>query len=262
MTDALVVRNLRVTIAGRRILDGISFSVGEGEILGIVGPNGGGKTTLLKAILGLVRYEGNIEIMGMDPVSARKRGIIGYLPQRSLFDPDFPVKVRDVVSFGMVKGVWGRLPRDWRERVRDKLKLVGMDSWEDYPFGKLSGGQQQRVSIARVLAGEPRIIFLDEPNTGIDVVAQEDFYQLLVKLNRELGLTIVMVSHDIGVISSYIHKIACLNRVLHYHGEPACLTQPEILRKVYGPAADRIIIHDHACENCGFPGFPESGGKR
>ena len=258
---ALRVAGLNVEIAGRKILQDISFVVEEGEILGIVGPNGGGKTTLLKAILGLVDYEGDIRIFGMNPLDARKHGLIGYLPQRSLFDPDFPVKVKDVVAFGMVKGWYGRLPHDWRDRVRYYLKMVGMELWENYPFGKLSGGQQQRVSIARVLAGEPKIIFLDEPNTGIDVVAQEDFYQLLMKLNKELGLTILMVSHDIGVISSYIHKIACLNRVLHYHGEPVCLRQPEILRKVYGPAADRIIIHDHSCENCGYPDLPDGGGK-
>ncbi len=259
---ALKVQHLNVNIAGRKILQDVSFVVEEGNILGIVGPNGGGKTTLLRAILGLVEYRGDIEIFGMDPVDARKQGLIGYLPQRSLFDPDFPVKVRDVVALGMIKGWFGGLPRNWRSKVRHYLEMVGMDIWENYPFGKLSGGQQQRVSIARVLAGEPKIIFLDEPNTGIDVVAQEDFYQLLMNLNKKFGLTIVMVSNDIGVISSYIHQIACLNRILHYHGEPICLRQPDILRKVYGPAADRIIIHDRTCENCGFPELVKDEDKK
>ncbi len=259
MKKALRVSGLNVTLSGRRILENISFDVEEGKILGIVGPNGGGKTTLLKAILGLVSYEGEISIFGFSPAEARKRGIVGYLPQRSLFDPDFPLKAKDVVALGMVKGWFGKLPSDWKERVEHYLKLVNMEEWKDYPFGKLSGGQQQRVSIARVLAGEPQIVFLDEPNTGVDVVAQEDFYQLLTKLNRELNLTIVMVSHDIGVISSYIHEVACLNRVLHYHGAPVCLTQPEILKKVYGPAADRVLVHDEKCENCGYPDI--SGGK-
>ncbi len=248
---ALEVKNLTVKIAGKVIIENVSFDVVEGEILGIVGPNGGGKTSLIRAILGFLDYTGEVRIFGFTPSEAKKKGLTGYLPQKSLYDPDFPVKVRDLVAFGMMKSWFGKLPSNWKEKVRSYLSMVNMEKWENYPFGKLSGGQQQRVSIARVLAGEPKIVFLDEPNTGIDVVAQEDFYQLLMKINKELGVTIVMVSHDIGVISSYIHKTACLNRVLHYHGEPVCITDPELLRRVYGSGADMILIHDENCENCG-----------
>ena len=243
MTDALIIRNLNVIISGRTILKDINLELSEGESLGIVGPNGGGKTTLIKSVLGLQQYQGNISIFGLTPEKARKKGLIGYLPQKDFFNPEFPVKVKDVVEFGFIKGFFRKKPKDYNEKIDEYLSLVKMERYKNFPYGKLSGGQQQRVSIARALVSSPKILFLDEPNTGIDVVGQENFYQLLIELKKKFKMSIVMVTHDVGVITSYLDNVACLNRVIHYHGKPDCSNDSDLIEKVYGKKADRILFH-------------------
>ena len=129
------------------------------------------------------------------------------------------------------------------------LKTMGMTGYEDHIYGKLSGGQQQRVSIARSLVSEPRLLILDEPSTGIDVVGQEDFYHLLKGLQKKFRLSIIMASHDIGVITAYVDEIACLNRTLHYQGSPLGALNEEVLKELYGKSME-IIMHSHLCEKC------------
>lgn len=243
MNSALTIKNVSVEIAGRKILKDVSLELNKGESLGIVGPNGGGKTSLIKAIMGLYKYNGEISIFGLSPEESRRQGIIGYLPQRSYFNPEFPVKAKDVVEMGFIKGFFTRKPKDYKEKIEKYISLVKMEKWGNYPYGKLSGGQQQRISIARALVSSPRILFLDEPNTGIDVVGQEDFYQLLFNLKKEFNISIILVTHDIGIITSYLDKVACLNRVLHYHGDPVCTQDTELMEKVYGKKVDRILFH-------------------
>ena len=201
---------------GVTALEGVTLSLHERDFLGTIGPNGGGKTTLLKIMLGLLKpSQGEVRILGDSPEKQRK--LIGYIPQYSLFDRDFPVSVWDVALMGRL----GRARRFRKYADADEqatlsaLETVGMVDLKDSQIGKLSGGQQQRVFLARALVTEPKLLLLDEPMASVDVSLQTGLYELLEKLTEKMA--IVMVSHDIGAISVHVNKIACLNRKLFYH---------------------------------------------
>ena len=214
----LEIEDLWVKYDGTTVLEAVNLSLYHRDFLGIIGPNGGGKTTLLRAILGLVNpSRGRVRIMGKDSAN-NGRELIGYVPQYSLFDRDFPVSVRDVVLMGSSGAK--RLFHGYRttdiDAAREALESVGMLEFQDRQIGKLSGGQQQRVFVARALVGEPKLLLLDEPMASVDTTMQEEFYQLLVRLKEKM--VIIMVSHDISAVSIHVDKIACLNRHLFYHG--------------------------------------------
>ncbi len=243
----LQVKDLTVKIGNSTILENINLSVNEGEVVAIVGPNGGGKTTFVKTCLGFVKpSSGYVRLLGKKPREAIKTGKIGYLPQKSSTPKKFPVSALDVVLFGLVNT---KLPKKKKiEKALEYLDKVGMIGFKDKHYGSLSGGQQQRVSIARVLVSEPKIIFLDEPATGIDVLAQESFYEFLKQLKQE-GMTIVMVTHDIGSSAKFVDKIAGLNRYLHFYGHPKEFFHKDILKKLYGSEME-LIIHSEECVAC------------
>lgn len=232
-------------------LKSIYLSCYPGEILGIVGPNGSGKTTLLNVILGLIRPEkGTVRLFGREP-DKESRLEVGYLPQISRADRSFPVTVLDVVLMGLYSRL-GLFRRPNPKNIQTAMEMLGQVNMADQahrPFGILSGGQQQRVQIARALVSQPRLLILDEPATGIDSVAQEDFYELLAKFRDEQGVSAILVSHDIGVITSHADHVACLNREIHYHGEPEFCLSPEIQRKVFGDNV-KVMVHDPACVSC------------
>jgi len=252
MTKSIDIRNLTVTLSGREILSDINLDLEEGKFLGIVGPNGGGKTTFLRVILGLVKPSaGEVLVLGKEPKEMVKRGAFGYLPQHLNVDPDFPATARDVALMGLAgrAGLFRRPSGKDIQKAEEMLATMGMSGYENHTFGSLSGGQQQRVSIARALISDPKLLILDEPSTGIDVVGQEDFYHLLKGIQKRLDLSIIMVSHDIGVISTYVDEIACLNRTLHYHGNPLGAFNDEVLRELYGKSME-ILMHSTLCERC------------
>ncbi len=213
--EIIGLRNVWVCCGGVPVLEDVSLSVHQHDFLGIIGPNGGGKTTLLKVVLGLVKPDrGEVVVLGGEPVEQRKR--IGYVPQHSLFDPDFPISVMDVVLTGRSgKSVFGRYTSHDRELAQGALAMVEMLPFKDRQIGRLSGGERQRVFIARALAAEPEVLLLDEPAAGVDMHIQTEFYELLERLKKEMA--IVMISHDITAVSIYVDKIACLNRRLFYH---------------------------------------------
>lgn len=230
MKELVTIKNLWVHYGNAVILEDINLSVYEGDFLGIIGPNGGGKTTLLKTIAGLIKpSRGSVLIVGQPPEKARH--LIGYVPQYNLFDREFPLNVLDTVLMGRisVKGVFHHHGEEDRELARQALETVGMLPYVNRQIGKLSGGQQQRVFIARALVSKPKLLLLDEPTSGVDTAMQAEFYELLENLKKDMG--IVMVSHDISAISVYVDTIACLNRKLHYHG-PKEITA-EILEATY-----------------------------
>jgi zinc transport system ATP-binding protein len=250
---AIEINNLIVKLNGREVLKDINLSLDEGRFIGIVGPNGGGKTTLLRAILGLIKpASGEILIFGRPPEEVLKTGsIFGYLPQTLKIRQNFPVRVIDVVMMGRY-GKIGRLrwpgEKDRRKAI-ECLSVMNVEELKDVPFGQLSGGQQQRASIARALAGEPKILILDEPSTSIDVVGQEDFYHLLKGLQKKFGITILMASHDIGAITTYVDEIACLNYIFHYHGNPLGALNETVLTELYGKKVD-LLMHTDICDKC------------
>lgn len=220
-------------------LEGVSLTINQDDFLGIIGPNGGGKTTLLKVILGLVKpNEGSVTVFGQGPMHARKS--IGYVPQFSLFDRDFPISVWDVVLMGCCgqRGVLKRYTNEDRRLTAQALETVEMLDFKDRQIGKLSGGEQQRVLIARALVSEPKLLLLDEPTASVDTAVQTGFYELLKKLRQRMA--VVLVSHDVGAVSTYVDKIACLNHRLFYHGSKEL--SPEDLEAAYRCPID-IIAH-------------------
>lgn len=247
---------------GRDVLSRISLRVEQGEFLGILGPNGGGKTTLLKIMLGLLDgYQGTVLIDNVPPHVARQRGLVGYVPQRSAAEMSFPVSAAQVVEMSAARDVppWRSGGRLLRDRVRRALEHVDALAFADRPIGALSGGQVQRVLIARALALEPRILVLDEPTVGIDVPGQQRFASLLTRLHAELKLTILLVSHDVRTLagaSSRCDRVACLRRTLHFHAAPAGLN-PQVLALVFqhdlASVFGDVHVDAHAAGACTDP---------
>ncbi|HPV42358.1 MAG TPA: metal ABC transporter ATP-binding protein, partial [Spirochaetota bacterium] len=196
-------------------------------------------------------YRGTVTVMGKAPRKA-PRGSIGYLPQKSAVDYTMPVSAFDVVAMARYagKGVFERLNDEDRARIEEVLKLVEMADKMDRHFGSLSEGQKQRVLIARALAVGPKILLLDEPSTGLDALAQDNFYQMLLSLRTSLNLAIVMVSHDIGAVSSIVDRLACLKTRLHFHGTPGECLSNETLSSVFGKNV-YYVRHDKNCDGCG-----------
>ncbi len=197
------------------VLEDIDLTVPRGDYLAVLGPNGGGKTTLLRTILGLVTPErGKVEVLGKPPSKTRDR--IGYVPQHARYDKDFPVSVWDVVLMGRLSN--GRSSgKDDEEVAVDALKAVDLLDLKDRQIDELSGGQRQRVFIARALTVEPEILLLDEPTSSIDTKVETNLYDLLADLNKTI--TIMMVTHDVAVVSTRVKRVACLNRKLILHDE-------------------------------------------
>lgn len=239
---AIDVRNVWVSFRGMTVLEDVTFHVPPGEFLGIIGPNGGGKTVLLKVVLGLLKPDrGEVRIFGRSPGQAG--GEVAYVPQYPSFDPRFPIRVLDVVMLGRLgaRGVLRRHTRDDRERAIQALDRVQAGHLAGREIGKLSGGQLQRVLIARGLATEPRLMLLDEPTASLDSSVVGAFYELLQGLSERM--TIVLVSHDLSVMSKYVRSVACLNRTMHYHHSRE-ITR-EMVEEAYGCPID-FVIHRHS----------------
>jgi zinc transport system ATP-binding protein len=230
-----------------RVLEAINLTIEPGDFLGIIGPNGSGKTTLLRIMLGLLEPErGTIRLFGHPPASFRQWGRLGYVPQKATLDPALPATVDEVVATGLVPtlGLFGRIGAPQRERIREVLGHVGMQAHATARIGALSTGQQQRVLIARALVSNPELLILDEPTGGVDPEAQTSFYALLHHLNRERDVTLILVSHDIGVVAKEVTKLACLNRRLIFHGRPGDFLSDAALTALYGPSV-RVVSHQH-----------------
>jgi zinc transport system ATP-binding protein len=214
--EIVSLKNVSFNYNGLSVLEDVSLSIKERDFLGIIGPNGGGKTTLLKMILGLIKpLKGEVKVFGASPEDGRKN--IGYIPQASLFDRDFPVNVFDVVLMSRwgKSGLFGGFGKHDKTAAEKALEQVGMIDYRTRRIGSLSEGQKQRVFIARALTSHPGLLLLDEPTSSIDPAMQKSFYELLDKLKKTMA--VVLVSHDIGIISGYVDKVACLNRKLFYH---------------------------------------------
>lgn len=230
------------------VLEGIDLRVVPGDFLGIIGPNGSGKTTLLRVMLGLLPPTGGaVRLLGQPPAALRAWGHIGYVPQKIALDPGLPITVTEVVTSGLVAtlGPFGRLGAA-ALRIPDALDRVGMLGQAGARIGALSAGQQQRVLIARALVSDPQLLILDEPTGGVDPEAQTSFYALLRHLNQERDVTLILVSHDIGVVAREVTQLACLNRRLVFHGRPAdFLGDPALLTALYGAPVRVVEHHDH-----------------
>lgn len=246
MEKILEIKDLQVVRNGVIVLDGISLDLEAGLSLAIIGPNGGGKTTLVKVILGLLQpHAGMVRVFGLAPeeVIRRMPGAVGYVPQWTGYDPDFPVSALDVVLMGRFGSIGMLRPvkRIHREEAMARLKMVGIADLAAKPVGHLSGGQKQRVLIARSLINDPGLLILDEPTSGVDAGTQEQFYLLLRDLQQRLHISIVHISHDISMVPASSDRVACLNRRLFMHGKPEDVLCSQVLHDAYGCNIDFLF---------------------
>jgi ABC-type Mn2+/Zn2+ transport system ATPase subunit len=238
---------------GVTVLENITFNVPRGTLNGLVGPNGAGKTTLLKAMLGLVPItSGRLEVFGRSADSAdRKDRAVGYVPQRIDISVRFPASVADVVLMGRYKeiGTWGFPRESDRTDALRSLELVGIQDLARRSVGRLSGGEQRRVLLAQALTASTRLLILDEPTIGLDLPAEQEFYGLLRRLQKELALTIVVVSHDLVALAGEADQLMCINRRMHVHGNPDDVVHSHAIREAYSCEFDfiagELAHHEH-----------------
>ena len=223
-TPIIAIHELDFAYRQQLVLKQIHLHVEPGTTLGLIGPNGGGKTTLIRLLLGLLRpTRGSIRIDSVDPRTAVRRGdVLGYLPQNPQLPANFPLDVRQLVRLGLAgkTGILHGYSKQDLQFVDSLIERIGLRDVIDEPVGQLSGGQLQRVLIARALAARPKVLLLDEPTTGIDQAGQQQFIDFVQRLKHDLNLTLVLVSHDLRAVTSISDRIACLNVTLHYHDVP------------------------------------------
>ncbi len=246
----IAIDQLTFNYGNRLVLDDINMTIEHGEFLGLVGPNGSGKSTLIKIILGLLKPdEGEVRLFGQPLSSFREWSKIGYVSQKAnSFNTGFPSTVFEVVSMGLFgkMGLFKWMGKSEKNRVYEAIEMVGLSEYTKQNIGKLSGGQQQRVFIARALVSNPSLLILDEPTVGVDAYSVDQFYDLLEKMHKELSVSLLLVSHDVGVITSKVDRVACLNKKIHFHGKPKEFehNQGEILTRLYGHEV-RVLEHNH-----------------
>lgn len=239
-SSAIDIKGLSFSYDGHPVLEDVNLSIPQGDFVSVVGPNGGGKTTLLKLIVGLLRASrGEVRVFGGPPEQARPR--IGYMPQQSQLDPQFPATVMDVALMGRLGHgrLFGPYSRKDKEIVGSALDQVGLSNLHKKPFSSISGGQRQRLFIARALACEPDLLLLDEPTANLDLAMEGDLYELLQALNQKL--TVVMVSHDLGFVSRVVKSVICVKRKVLMH--PTCEITGEIINEIYGTPM-RMVRHN------------------
>jgi len=241
------VKNLNFSVRGQNILSNISLEIFNAEYIAIIGPNGGGKTTLIRLLLGLDKQtSGEIRLFGKKLKNFNSWNKIGYVPQRaSHVDANFPATVLDIVNMGRVskRKIFSSMSKQDIDAVHDAMLKMDILNLKDKMIGTLSGGQRQRVMIARALASKPEILILDEPNTGVDMVSQKSFYALLAKLNKQDKMTIVFITHDIGVIADDIGRLFTVNQNIITCNNPKQALSCEEMSELYG--IDAHLIHNH-----------------
>jgi zinc transport system ATP-binding protein len=216
MEKLIEIRNLYAGYGNEPVLRNVNLDVYENDFIGVIGPNGGGKTTLIKTILGIIRpYSGKVEYTSTNNKEGKIK--IGYLPQYQMIDKQFPISVIEVVLSGLMnrRKLLPAYSKKEKEQAGKLLKRMGIAHLEKKTIGELSGGELQRALLCRAIISNPRLLLLDEPNTFVDNQFEGELYQLLKTLNEDMA--IMLVTHDLGTISSYVKTIACVNRELHYH---------------------------------------------
>ena len=241
-TPVIDVENLSFRFdGGPRVLEDVNLEISAGDFASVIGPNGGGKTTLVKLIVGLlVPTAGRVRVFGLPPAKARPR--VGYMPQHAMMDPRFPVRATDVVLMGRLGTGrrFGNYTRDDQQAAAAALAEVGLEDHGVRPFSDLSGGQRQRVLLARALVIKPELLLLDEPAAGLDQKVEQDFFELLQELNRQL--TIVLVTHDLGFVSGFVRTVICVHRHVDIH--PTSALDGRAISEIYGGDV-RMVRHDH-----------------
>ena len=240
MLKVVEIDHLTIEYPDVKAIDDVSFTVNQGDFLGIIGPNGAGKSTLFAAMLGLnTKYKGTIKFFGTD-IRKSKNYLkeIGYVPQKPIFEKNFPATVNDVVKMGLQK-------ESDESKIDEILQQLWIHELSKRRIGELSGGQQQRVFIAKALVNNPKVLILDEPVTGIDQQSIDLFYSILKELNSKQNITIIWSSHDLDAVNKLANHVACLNRTLFFHGESDDFFENDELVKQYSEASMQEHMHHH-----------------
>lgn len=238
-TSIITLRNVGVNYEQSIALEDVNLEIFEDDFIGIIGPNGGGKTSLVKAIMGVVPHSGEIEFA---PALRRKNHLkIGYMPQVSQFDTRFPISIEEVVLSGLQseKGFFGRYTHADRQRATELLKQMGIDQIASRPIGEVSGGQLQRALLCRAIIAEPKLLILDEPTNFVDNNFEREFYALVKQLHERMA--VMIVSHDVGTITSLVNAIICVNRHVHRH-DSNILTEEQLLNY---DCPIQVVSHGH-----------------
>jgi zinc transport system ATP-binding protein len=240
MLKVVEIEHLTIQYPDVKAIDDVSFTINQGDFLGIIGPNGAGKSTLFAAMLGLnTKYKGTIKFFGTD-IRKSKSYLkeIGYVPQKPIFEKNFPATVNDVVKMGLQK-------ESDENKIDEILQQLWIHELSERRIGELSGGQQQRVFIAKALVNSPKVLILDEPVTGIDQQSIDLFYSILKELNSKQNITIIWSSHDLDAVNKLANHVACLNRTLFFHGESDDFFKNDDLVKQYSEASMQKHMHNH-----------------
>jgi len=245
------IKNLNFTYERQRVIEDINLTIEQGSFLGLVGPNGSGKTTLLKCLLGLLKpQQGDIKLFGQPIQKFKNWHEIGFVSQKAnSFNTGFPASVFEVVSSGLTSrlGLFKFMNKQDRTKVYEAIEAVGLGNFAKRNIGEMSGGQQQRAFIARAIVSNPKLLILDEPTVGVDAQTVQNFYDMLLSLNRDLGITLILVTHDVGTITDKVSHVACINKHLHFHGnskEFESLKDDE-MSDFYGHSL-HVLSHDHS----------------
>ena len=246
MENAIALEHVSYAYTRHPVLDDVTLTVPKGDFAMVVGPNGGGKTTLIKLIMGLFTpTSGAVQLFGDKPNTAWDR--MGYMPQYTHVDMAFPVSVLDVVLMGRLKSAIGwRYTRKDKDAAHQALSEVGLVGRSETPFSSLSGGQRQRVLIARALCGDPDLLLMDEPTANVDPAAEASIFELLSELNKRM--TILVVSHDLGFVSKVVKSVICVNKKVVVH--PTSSLDGTLINEIYGGDL-RMVRHDHRCSHSG-----------
>ncbi len=251
MSDTSIISVINLCFGYGRVeaLTDVTFDVEKGDYIGLAGPNGAGKTTLVKTILGLSdRFTGAIRLFGQDLKSFDGWGRVGYLSQRvSAFNPLFPATVKEVVGLGLLsqKGFPRRSGRGDAAKIRRSLDLMGISELEERPVSDLSGGQQQRVFLARALVSGPELLILDEPGTALDPQSREGFFEFIKRLNRDEGITVVLITHDTSDIGQYANKLLYLDKKVVFYGSFSDFCRSDEMHRYFGYFSQHLICHQH-----------------
>jgi len=233
---------------GVMALDGINVDVNQNDLIALLGPNGAGKSTLLKVILGLIKpTSGSVNLFGSQELSKNLK-YVGYVPQSAqVRDPNLPFSVYETVMLGRTPhaGLFHGVGAQDRQKVEETLKLFEIHELKDRKIGQLSGGQSQRVFLAKAMVADPKLLLLDEPTSGVDTTSKSEFYKILERLNKERGITVILSSHDVGVITKIANRVLCINRSQFFCGENADFSASAEIHKVYDHPVELMEHSDH-----------------